>query len=109
MGWDVDIINKCEHCKREDTIEVDNYTYNVNCMYARAFGTKSFSYLLNNRKCSEVIDLLQEAIKNMESDPDKYREMNPKNGWGDYEGALEFLKKILADCEKNLEGFIRIT
>ena len=48
-------------------------------------------------KESQVGDLyiqIGEAIEKMESNPEKYKAMNPPNGWGNYEGALEVLKEM---------------
>lgn len=44
-----------------------------------------------------LLPTLQRAIDNLESDPDRYREMNPENGWGDYDGGLQTLRH-LRDC-----------
>jgi len=30
--------------------------------------------------------------------PEKYKLLNPSNGWGSYEGALEFLQNVLVAC-----------
>jgi hypothetical protein len=43
---------------------------------------------------SEAGDQLIADIKIMESDPDKYRAMNPENGWGSYDTFLEWLVKL---------------
>lgn len=34
---------------------------------------------------------LHTIIKGLEADPDRFREMNPPNGWGNYDGLLEKL------------------
>ena len=32
-------------------------------------------------------------IKELKNNPKLYNTMNPKNGWGNYEGAINFLQK----------------
>ncbi len=41
---------------------------------------------------------LRRAAGRMASDPEKYRAMNPPNGWGDYEGARDYLTDLLEGC-----------
>lgn len=48
-------------------------------------------------------------IKALEADPERFKAMNPPNGWGDYEGAIAFLKSIRVECEKHPEAFLKIT
>ena len=81
-------------------VEVGSYTSNVGPMWCEALGGK----LLREYKdapCSEAAGPLAEAVKRMEADPDRYREMNPKNGWGDYEGALDFLRRLAEACAQH--------
>jgi hypothetical protein len=37
----------------------------------------------------------------MEADPEKYRAMNPENRWGDYEGAMGYLRRLAEACAAN--------
>lgn len=53
---------------------------------------------LKGRKASDCIAPLAAAIHAMEIDPAKYKAMDPENGWGDYEGCLDFLKTIHEAC-----------
>ena len=90
-----------------DEIDVGNHTYNVYPMYLRAMGN-GLTDLLNGKKCKDVIPILQKGIASMEDDPDTYKKMNPPNGWGTYETALEFLKEILNACETHKDYKIEI-
>jgi len=104
MSWDVYL-----HKKKwmTDEIDVGNHTYNVYSMYLRAMGN-GLTDLLNGKKCKDVIPILQEGIASMKDDPDTYKKMNPSNGWGTYETALEFLEKILDACEKHKDYKIEV-
>ena len=37
---------------------------------------------------------LKKIIKALEADPEKYRAMNPENGWGDYDRLLVVLREM---------------
>ena len=105
MSYDLDV-------KITRVIHSDNYTYNVYKMYDRAWDKiqeelkqKEFpNYILDEciheGKWRTAIQLQHEysvivlnlMIKEMERNPEEYKKLNPKNGWGNYEGALKFLK-----------------
>lgn len=69
-----------------------NYTYNIQAMTAKA-GLRS---LMELDGCStrQAAHILSSVIHNMEATPDEYRALNPKNGWGDYDGFLERLRVL---------------
>lgn len=81
-------------------IDVGNYTSNVADMWREALG--------GERGLADVIEAspvahslvapLFNAVTAMEIDPETYRAMNPDNGWGDYEGALDYLRRIADAC-----------
>lgn len=73
--------------------EVGNYTSNVSPMWRQALGGKLLREY-HGAPCSEAAGPLAEAVKRMEAEPEKYREMEPGNGWGDYEGALAYLRRL---------------
>jgi len=108
MSWDISIEILGINGEYYEVEEVGNYTYNVNSMYHKAIGWEGLNQNLNNRQCADVINDLQKGIKNMENYPGEYIKLNPENNWGNYEGALEYLKKILAACKKTPEGIVRV-
>jgi hypothetical protein len=70
-----------------------DYTYNVSgmfydCLVAFSDGIRTIDKM-NGEFCTNGLHL---GILKMEEDPKKYKDMNPSNGWGDYEGALNVLK-----------------
>ncbi len=74
-----------------------NYTYNVSEMFYDAFGGDGIRGL-NGLLGHECQPLLDAAIAKMQAEPEKYRAMNPDNGWGNYEGALELLLTLRSWC-----------
>lgn len=91
-----DFYVQCGTC--ESTTFDANITSNVAKMW-RAAGIDFLDY--NEKPVWEMIHALREAVKDMEEWPSKYEAMNPENGWGSFPVCLEFMRNILAACEKN--------
>lgn len=86
-----------------------NCTYNLSDMFREALpDLKDGMWGLNNLSGSEAEPHLSKAIKDMDENPDKYKAMNPKNGWGDFDGALEVLVQILSWCQQAPRGTISV-
>ena len=85
-----------------------NYTYNVSPMFYEAFELKDGIRDLDGKTGEDCIPLLLHAIKAMCFDPKKYKEMNPKNKWGNYEGALKLLQKLLEWCTDQRTAIMRV-
>jgi len=99
MSWDVSLIKRCEYCNHNEEIDIGNYTYNISNMYKKAMGyTLSELY---GKSANEVMPILNKGISDMEENPEIYQEMNPINGRGNYEGALNFLRNIRYKCILN--------
>lgn len=79
--------------------EIGNYTFNVGGMWRKALGHSLLE--LNGQAAGDALPRLREAVAVMESNPDEYRAMNPANGWGSYEGALEFLTRLRDRCQEH--------
>ena len=47
---------------------------------------------------ADAAPLLNDAIKDMAAHPQKYEPMAPENGWGSYDGALNYLIRIREMC-----------
>lgn len=97
MSWDI-YITKIIDGKEVELAECGNYTYNVTPMYMKAMGLTLSE--LDRHNCKEVAEILKKGIKEMEKNPEEYKTLNPENGWGDYKGALNYLKTILKECRK---------
>lgn len=54
----------------------------------------------SGRPASNLITPLDIAIATLEADPDRFRAMNPENGWGDYDGLLDALRKLRDACRR---------
>ena len=79
-----------------------NYTYNVSYMWSAAIpetGIRSH-YGMTGR---DAIDPLGEIIGYMLDNEKELRKMEPDNGWGSYDGALDFVGKLIGASLRNLE------
>ncbi len=73
-----------------------NYTSNVAPMWRKAMPETNGLAGLDGLYAFEASLALTAGISNMEEDPDSYRAMNPKNGWGDFDHQLECLRELHA-------------
>ena len=118
MSYDLDVITvTCHHTK--------NYTSNVAPMFYLAFERTSeylepilkkawyplddFKEALNCGEREIILPTLKFMITDMKAYPEIYKSLNPENGWGTYEGALEFLEEALKALEKNKKSIIRLS
>jgi hypothetical protein len=86
-----------------------NYTSNVSAMWADAMGANLGDLIdEHGSRNADLIPWLERGVKAMEDFPDHYRDMNPENGWGDYTGALAYLRWMLAMCRAVPEGTVRV-
>jgi len=51
-------------------------------------------------KANQLVNVLRDGLKVLTENPDKFREYNPHNGWGTYDGLVRFVTDYLAACEK---------
>jgi len=110
MSWDFSMeappCPTCGHRESDDPNDGDeerleaDYTYNVAPMFNRAFTTMAGegNRGLNGMTGESAAAHLLGALSEMRACPAVYREMNPPNGWGSYEGAIELLAKLRGWC-----------
>lgn len=98
MSYDIHIVK---------TILDINYTFNVAPMFQLALGKDGIKQL-NELNREEAIELLKVGIKDMKEKPEIYKKLNPKNGWGNYEGALDVLVKILEALQHSEDTYVNI-
>ncbi|MGA4964473.1 hypothetical protein [Streptomyces pseudogriseolus] len=87
--------------------DIGNYTSNVSGMWTEALGHRLAD--LHGRTAGDSVTSLRNAIADMETRPDHYQAMNPPNGWGDYEGALEYLRQLHTACCAHPKADIHIS
>jgi hypothetical protein len=88
-----------------------NITHNLNKM-AEAAGIYKHLWRpdeLGITKAKELIAPLTNGLGDLKSRPEAFKQYNPENGWGDYEGLVNFVSEYLAACEANPEAEIGIS
>lgn len=90
----------CEAC-RGDTARI---TYNCSPMLLAAghIGHNDMRGVLG----SFAVHLYNNILVELQATPTYFETMNPKNGWGNYEGTVEFIKKMIAMCQAHPEDVI---
>lgn len=48
----------------------------------------------------QLIELLRTGLDKLMDDPDHFKQFNPENGWGDYDGLVQFTASYLQACER---------
>ena len=61
------------------------------------------------QQAKQLIPLLTEGLAKLKSDPDEYRKHNASNGWGSYEGLVEFVTSYLEACKEDPEAFVTVS
>ena len=87
------------------TLYEANYTHNVRPMWEKA-GVYDALYLSNGQTALHILPALEAGLLAMEADPPTYEALNPLNGWGNYIGALDFLRDFTDACQKHPKAVI---
>jgi len=66
----------------------------------RSKATIGTSEELGIREAAELERYLEEGVAELERETDKYKEFNPENGWGSYEGLVDFVRSYIAKCRE---------
>ena len=88
-----------------------NITHNLNQMANQA---GLYGYLwrpgeLGITKASDLIAPLATGLSFLKSHPDELRRFEPSNGWGTYEGLVEFVEKYLEACQAFPEATVQVS
>jgi hypothetical protein len=79
-----------------------NITHNLNKMAAEA-GIYDFLWHpdeIGITKAVQLIEPLTAGLALLRGEPDRFRKLNPENGWGNYEGLVVFVDRYLAACQQ---------
>jgi hypothetical protein len=47
----------------------------------------------------QLIEPLRAGLECLRAEPERFKQFNPANGWGNYENLVEFIKQYLEACE----------
>lgn len=100
MSYDVSLYN--------DDEEVWDWNYTSNCAPMwRAAGADLATF--HERRASECIPSLGDALVELIKNPAKYDAMNPPNGWGSRASLLIALTEMLVACETSPDAIVHVT
>lgn len=88
-----------------------NITHNLGKMAA---AVNLFQHLwrpeeLGITKASQLIEPLREGLFNLVSQRHDLEKYNPENGWGNYDGLVEFTRNYLKACEENPDSEVEVS
>ena len=64
---------------------------------------------INVNKAKDLIELLQAGLDWLERDSERFKEFNPKNGWGDYNALVSFTRDYLDACKQYPDAEVSIS
>ena len=85
-----------------ESVYAANITHNLDemAMKAEIYGVVWRPDENGITQASQLIGPIEEGLKKLRDDPEKFKAHNPPNGWGDYDGLVEFIEQYLAACKK---------
>ena len=105
--WLTSSTPRCDHCGRGEEIDMcvfqSDITHNLIPM-ARLAGVSECMWDAKKNgitKAFQLLESLQDAIVGMKAEPERFRALNPSNGWGNYEGFLAALVALCEACRSN--------
>lgn len=63
----------------------------------------------NWQLAKEIIKPLEDGLKALKSHPAAFKKLNPENGWGSYDGLVEFVEEYLKACREYPEALIEVS
>ena len=85
-----------------------NVTHNLGPMFREA-GVDWHDYENGDRSAAFLAVECSTALGALVDYPERFRAMNPPNGWGTYEGAVAFLARLIIDCAKHPEAKVEVS
>lgn len=92
-----------------DSLPHWNFTSNVAPMWRKAMPDTDGLAGMDEMLAKDALPVLRAGIERMEADPDTYRELNPANGWGDFDSQLERLRVLQRAFEAAPEATVVVS
>lgn len=83
---------------------VDGHTYNLTPMWCKTGLIESTTRELHDMTCAALLPALKDALWDVVSKADEYRELDPPNGWGDYDGFFRIFVRFCETVSKHPTG-----
>ena len=101
MSYDIKFRVKVENADR--WLEVGDCDANVTWNVRKIIELSTGLPWLNedsNGLCSDVIPAIENGLRELETNPEKYKPYEAKNGWGTVEGTKSFFNRVLQAWRK---------
>lgn len=104
MSWDARLEYKdeslgdwnCTHnCNRMMATVLEENGHKLEKHWLIGHMGNSWFDVLDKMSGTDGAVLLSVIVSGMEAEPKRFRDMNPANNWGNYDGALEVLREML--------------
>ena len=102
----LDLYINCRCCN--SSLFDRNITHNVSPMWKLA-GVWEALYESDGIRCGDYLAVLEKGLDDMRLRPGEYRKLNPSNGWGSCESALNFLESVVEAVKKNPDMVFRVS
>lgn len=99
-----DIWLEADCCSAHD----HNVTHNLAPMFREA-GVDWHDYKGGDRTAAALLREVATALSNLVDQPERFRRMDPPNGWGSYEGAVAFLARLAVDCIRHPDAIVQVS
>lgn len=64
---------------------------------------------LGIKTAGELVEPLRRGLELLMSDPERFKAMNPPNGWGSYDGLVDFVNDYLHTCIENPDAAVSVS
>ena len=85
-----------------------NITHNLNVM-AEAAGIYKHLWRpeeIGVARAGDLIEPLTEGLARLMADPERFKDLNPPDGWGSYEDLCDFISEYIEACKDNPEAIV---
>lgn len=78
-----------------------NITYNLSGMWYEVFPGDDGMIKIEGMTGKESAPRLKKVLEEARKDPERFKKHEPENGWGSYDGFVNFLGELIEAAEKN--------
>lgn len=57
----------------------------------------------------QLVVPLRDGLKALTEDPERFKKLNPENGWGSYEGLVRFVTEYMSACADHPDARVRVS
>lgn len=96
---------------RPMTVFDANYTHNCSTM-AQEAGIYQHVWRpdeIGITQAGQLIAPLAAGIALMKAEPERFKALNPENGWGSYDTFLPWLERYLDACRENPDALVEVS